>query len=759
MAAPLTEQGFIDAVRYESQIWGGAVVPLVPVAPDGRVEEPYIRILPGAAIDGLHGIHPHNLTYLPETQVDTSEQKPYGYQLAFMLLEAGKADEHAPIQVVELEPTDPWRMIYAACLGLLPDKPDADILDRSNLIPELTFETIIEVERVRVGGSIDDLLRRLNAQGVWSPRKLSMVHLAYGNSGSANIRSERTVLPDTKFARYDAGPNIIVVCSANDVRDAALLWNLRGACGDFRAMPIGLPVDEVTPDLVRRILREPRISRNGFPVNSAYLTSASLSKDELASLIEGGVERLGIASCEEILDLGHPGSIFRNEVLVWDSGKTRFVPLSADVQRDLFTNRPLAPVMQMHADVTVYDSPFPSGPDIRFDAFGGSFHANRCSISCSPGKRTEVRDLAWPSTLLMAKTVAAGRGFELQESEPGRAARVLLAGLGSIAALGNLTHAPLLSMLEEMAARQGFGWYKDRLRRAGQEADPLQSVGPTTDELPEKTFNEFKRAFRNSDRAAKYWLLWAEEANLILKGFQLLCPACDAKQWVPVAGFTPPIICRGCAREMKTPFGDRTNVEFRYRISERLRRVYEQDAMGHLLLARYFHLLFSSGKQSKLIGLHPGMEARRNDLSSPAGEADVLLLTRDAEFIPAEVKRTSSGFSDREIEKLDYLVNFLQAPWSVVATCQYGKDAGPEFSTLRKNTAYGYTRVALSYDQLLEHYPFWSLGGDPFEWSPMNSEGIAEREKKFVNRLARSTNGGEKDWLTEELLRQRKKVD
>jgi hypothetical protein len=760
LPAPLTAQGFIDVVRAESQVWGGAVAPFIPVTPGGKVEDPYARILPGSQVDGLRGLHPFNLSHLSEATVETRE-RPHGQQLAFTLLESGKAEQYRPVQVAELDPEDPWSTIYAACLGLLPVEPNPEMLRQSNLIPDLTFEKIIRVDRCTIEGSLDDLVQRLSARDVLSPRKLSMLHLSYGNSGSTAIRTGHAVLPEPKLARHDAGPNVVVICSAHDVRDAALLWNLRGAFGDSSVLPIGVLADEVTPDRIRRLLRDPGITRNGLSFKSAYLTSASLSVAEISELVGtgGANDRIGIASYEEMLDLGSPGSIARNEVLVWDNGRTGFVPLPADIHRDLFSFRPLAPILSMHADVDVFDAPFPSGADVRASVFSHSFHGGRYSASVPPGKRSAVRDLAWPSTLLMARTVAASRGFELKESEPGRAARVLLAGLGGISNLGNLAHAPLLSMLEEMAARQGFGWYKDRMRQVGQQADPLQSVGPTTDELPEKTFHEFKKVFRNRDKATKNWLLWAEQSNLILKGFQLVCTDCDAKQWIPVAGFAPPIICRGCAREMSTPFGDRSSVEFRYRISERLRRVYEQDAMGHLLVARFFHLLFKSGKSGRLIGLHPGIEALRKGGSSPEGEADVMLFTKDSTFVPIEVKRTSAGFIDREIEKLDHLAKFVDAPWSAVVACQYGSEVGSEFPDLARKTGSGYSRIVLSYDKLLEAYPMWALGSDPFAWDPMSPEGVDERELKFVTRLADSAGIGEYDWLSDELLNQPGKVD
>ncbi|TRO55659.1 hypothetical protein E4K73_49800 [Streptomyces sp. IB201691-2A2] len=203
---------------------------------------------------------------------------------------------------------------------------------------------------------------------------------------------------------------------------------------------------------------------------------------------------------------------------------------------------------------------------------------------------------------------------------------------------------------------------------------------------------------------------------------------------------------------MPAPFGNRTNVEFKYRLSERLRRVYEQDAIGHLLVARYLYLLLESGKKGRLIGLHPGMEVRGKGQTKLEGEADVLLFTGRAEFIPVEVKRTSTGFIDREIEKLDHLTSYLKSPWSVVASCQYGKDVDPEFERLSSYSPIeGYSRVVLSYDKLLGR-PFWSLGADPFSWAPLSSDEIKEREERFVKRMIDQAENGEWNWMAEDLL-------
>ena len=66
---------------------------------------------------------------MPQATVElTPERSAWNRQLAIGLLEYGKQDTKRELQVVELEPSDPWRPIYAACLGLLPDEPTASVL-------------------------------------------------------------------------------------------------------------------------------------------------------------------------------------------------------------------------------------------------------------------------------------------------------------------------------------------------------------------------------------------------------------------------------------------------------------------------------------------------------------------------------------------------------------------------------------------------------------------------------------------------------
>lgn len=738
----------VAAIETECQVWGGATSPLIPLSADGLIPDDYASILPGAPIDRITDLDIFALSSGGPLRPDgaLSGRGWWGSQFAAALLDYRRQDSYSVLENVELSKGDPWRSIYAACLGRLPHRPSPELLRACYLMPDLTFEDFVRVDRIHVRGDLDDLLGRLSSDERLTPRQFSMVHLGYGNSGSTAIRQKAGPLPAPGFDRFDAGPNVIVLCSPNSVEDVALLWNLRGAHGDRRVLPIGLPVDIATPEIIRSLAAHPRIAHNGIAHRKAYVTSASLTETAMRSLLSGIddlEETVAISPMREMLSFGYPGGWRREDVLVWSNGRAHFTPLPPDSHADLFTPGAIGDSTRMSCDVEVPSAPFPGVDDVRIEPMNGTFAAGyRTRSGLTARSRKEVQQIEWPSTFLMARSISRRRGHELVESEPGRACRMLLTGMKDLTCISNLLHAPLLDLLEAMAARHGFGWYKERLRTQNTEPDPTGAVPSTTDDLPDKAFGVFKSALGNSERATKWWLLWAEQAGLIIKGLPLQCVRCGAKQWIPVGAFAPPIICRGCGESMDTPFGDRPTVNFTYRISERLRRVYEQDAMGHLLVAHYFDAIFRGGKSGRAVGVHPGMEVRSLDETPFIGEADVLILTRHGEFIPIEVKRRVTGLSDSEIDKLEVLVSALSAPWCAAAVCEYAGAVHDECSRWVVRAEGTYKRIVLAYDRLLEPQPFWAMGDDPFALTPLSTDDIEERETAFIKSLGQRASDG-----------------
>jgi hypothetical protein len=753
--------GFLAAITFECQLWSGANTPVVPVSESGLIRPEYLRVLPGSAIERVRGMDAwglYNMFGKSEVSVRThdylGETDGFGRQLAVAVLPYGKQKEYRKLAVTQLTEGDPWRGIYAACMGLLPDSPSRDVLRYGYLKEDLRFDEFVSVDRRTATGSLDDLLQRLTSDEYMTPRQLSMIHLEYG-VGKYGTGDQSLVLPQPDFARRNAGPNVVVVCSPSSTDDLALLWNLRAAHGDSLPLPIGIPASELTHERLTEISDHELVSRYGIPAKYLYVTSASMGVQELnATLGDAGDREYNVVDHRELLTLGRAAGWSREDVIVWSEGKGRFVPLPAENKKDVLEDTHFGRHTRLQVDVRVPARPFPDGADIRIDGTNSHYYSGANSMSVALRSRSEPVEVAWPNRLLAARAVARNRGLDLTESVPGKSARVALASLTDLWEISNLAHAPLLRLLEEMAARSGFGWLRQRARNLNREVSPTEAVGPTTDELPEKAFSDFKRVLGNREKATKYWLMWAEHAGLIVKGFQLQCLLCGAKQWTPIAAFSPPIVCRGCAEVMVSPFGERHQVNFTYRISERLRRVYEHDAMGHLLTLRYFNAVFHYSAGSDLIGIHPGLNIQREGSTRLEGEADVLLFFSNADLTPVEVKRSFSGVTASEIGKLDRLAAVLASPWSAIAVCDYGAEAPADFVGLeRRGEDVAPYRLILSYDRLLDPTPVWTLGGDPFEWNPLTPEQIQERESDFVRRLDQRGEDGPLDWLTQTMLR------
>jgi hypothetical protein len=156
----------------------------------------------------------------------------------------------------------------------------------------------------------------------------------------------------------------------------------------------------------------------------------------------------------------------------------------------------------------------------------------------------------------------------------------------------------------------------------------------------------------------------------------------------------------------------------------------------------------------RLVGLHPGMEVHSSGSANVTGEADVLMLTRHAELIPVEVKRSATGMTESELLKLGVLVDMLKSPWSAVVACQYSTDMEEDFSVHELHDDDGsYKRIPLSYDRLLSPHSFWGIGEDPFAWNPLSSNEIAERQRDFVKRFESWDSDANRRWTDEMMLK------
>ncbi len=740
---------FRAAVAYLSQMWGGSSAPIVPLAADGRIDELYQHILPGAVIDGIIGGDENALTGI--SSINLADEEPHTSdhlaQLAVAMLDYHAQESYSVISACQLADNDPWRDIYAACLGQIPDQPDPRLLRGGRLREDLRFEDFVRVERPTVLGNLSDLIDRLTGKEVATPRQATLWNLASGIRPTRELMIQNTVLPDSTFRRAAAGPNLVVVCTPGNTADLALLWNLRAAHGESHALPIGIPKSELTTDNVRALNASENRAFVGWGMPDVTFVSASVAAAELrvAVLAAGGAA--DVADIAEVLEIGPAAGRGRYEALSWSSGQAPFVAINDQLRNDIVQRPGFNRHMGLMADVAVLDTPIAAPRDARFDGVHVNYVGGYSSNSTSTDQ-TRPDVVIWPNTMLMAGAVLSKRDLALQPSEPGRACAVLCSAFSSVHELQFLAHPPLLALLQGMAETRGASLMKRRARDLGTDSEPM--MARSSEDLVDRSANAFKAVIGNNTAATELWLLWAENHQLLVKGFPLRCSECHSKQWIPVAAFRPPIVCIGCGLQMQSPFGQRTQVQFTYRLSERLRRVYEHDAMGHLLAMRFFATVLGQGERGRLIGLHPGLEVT-SKVDGWAAEIDLLLLDQQGNALPVEVKRSFSGVTDVEVDKLDEIGRRLHSPWSAFAVTGWGKDAPLSYAARARRDGRTGDRLMLADEHLLKAHASWTINEDPFEWSPLDQQQIDERDASFATSVREWINVSPR-WLYERSL-------
>ncbi len=742
-----------DEIQHLCQVWGGAGQPLIP-AECGRLPTPYVRLLQTEQIDAV-GKAQRTAVNLPQ-RVESAVPADYP---VVVVLSSQPPEYWRTVQVAELEPHDPWRPIYAATLGTLPDKPEGSLLESVGASPDIGFDQIIPIERVKVVGSLGDLLERLRDREHIHPRQLSCMFLAVGLAPDTSYFGEGPILPEPSAVRRAAGPNVIVAVTKESIEDLALLWNLRVAHGDQRALPIGVPMTDIGPELLARLQQPGIATMFGLGGGRCYLTSASLAFPELEAVASTAPTVVPVRY-EELLTFGPAPGRARSEVALWTDGNTRLAPLTEGDLKILGTARGLRQP-DLVLDVYVKEHPLAADPTMRGSRFAPSFQAGAAQVAVSELRREGTVEVHWPPSWTCLAAVAKSRGLRVRPSEGGKAAATLIRSLGGVEAVRWLLHRPLIDLLYRLAERSGMAWWKRRWSEAHRQllklgADPAalealaQSAGrdepavASTGEGRDLPFNDFRDVLQ-SDAAATRWIRWAEHRHILVRGTRVDCLDCGSGSWLPMASVPPPVICVGCGRQVRDPYGPR-ELTFSYRIGESLRRVLETDSLGHVLTLHWLIQLFRNGG---LIGGYPGVtvtDANGQDV----GEADVMLLFTNGDLVPVEVKRTVGGAGGRTIELMDSLATALNAPFDLLAVTQPARECGGLQSHGRRLPHR--PRFLATSDQLNEPLVLWSLGQDPFAWNPRTPQQDAAREVAFTQALTEHDPDAARDFVSSYLL-------
>jgi hypothetical protein len=298
-------------------------------------------------------------------------------------------DRWRTVQIVELEHDDPWRAIYHVLLGQWPQAPDQTLCENSGLREDLRFEDVVPVTRTTTTGSLNDLVERLADREFLSPRAVSTMFLSHGlRPDTSYLGFNDGVLPSPRATRRAAGPNLIVVVTPGSVEDLALLWNLRGAHGGRRVLPVGIPAVEVCADSLRGLEQPGRATMFGLGGGRCHLVSASIPIEELEDMAALGLNTRAVPY-EEVLTFGPAPGRVHSHVSAWLEGRTRLNPVS-ELDRDVLRAATGFGMPQLVLDVTVDNHLLPADGTMRGSELFGRFQAGSAqspSRSCAGNRR------------------------------------------------------------------------------------------------------------------------------------------------------------------------------------------------------------------------------------------------------------------------------------------------------------------------------------------------------------------------------------
>ena len=741
------------AIEQACQRWGGGKDMMFPFTSDGTLPGTWTSLLEDSYFDELYSRgyeRDRLLGAFPEVhQGEVMWCEPL---LSVLVGINEKKDDWAPVIVTRIDEDDPWFISYATALGLWPAEPDPNLLEQGGLISDIQFSSILPTEFSNsVQGSGEDLLRRIKDSTTTTPIHVSVGFLEIFSAPAPKGIPSAPILPRKRQVASEVGPNIVVVYEPGSVEDLCLLWNLRSAQGLRRGLPLGIPLGDDVASTVSHWIKEYAFEPMGFRELRGALVSCTVELRELEEIASALGNRWQAQRPDELLQPSEPTARLSSEIAVFQDGRTQ-VPAWGPADLDLLRSRPTRGGRVGHFNLQslleVRIRPLPPISSLRGDSLFECGLASR-GFRCKVSQTQKVIDVRWPSGWTILSAALKDRGLRGEPSAPGRAAVAMLKQLGSVNDLDLLLSPLLIDRLHRLSERRGMTWFRSKMRELGEEfvqqagsANMDKALDERLEQLSLKPFDEDEHhltfdAFREplGVKSAQVWVEWAENRRLLIRGASMVCPVCTANSWRATAELGPPIICRGCGREISLPFPP-DHLLFRYRASETVLNVVAHDAVVQLLTARWLTRVFSgtADSLSPLYGFYPGVTLYEESGGDPIGEADVLLLMADGTLIPGECKRSGRGLNQEEVAKLERIADRLESPWSFFATLDSADDCPAIWRDVVRELPQP-PRWSLTAEHLFEPAPFWSIDRNPFRWLNTHEVDNEMRNQEFKNRI------------------------
>ena len=129
----------------------------------------------------------------------------------------------------------------------------------------------------------------------------------------------------------------------------------------------------------------------------------------------------------------------------------------------------------------------------------------------------------------------------------------------------------------------------------------------------------------------------------------------------------------------------------------------------------------------------------------------------DGSLIPGELKRRGAGLQPADLEKLDDVVRWLDAPWSFVGTLDFSADCPPIWNEARRDGPR--SRYVLTGESIFAPSVVWPALTNPFDLSgdehpivaqPATVDSNFAESQSFRGQLGRREEIPGRWWLEEE---------
>ncbi|MGN6558314.1 MAG: hypothetical protein ACTHLH_09935 [Solirubrobacterales bacterium] len=754
------------AIEHACQLWAGASYPLLP-ATAGHIplSSRWQAFLDRCLIDQLwHRDISETFSYRGSDRRITPHELG---EFVVAVLDAAptKRDQWMPVALARLPQDHDWFVAYATALGIWPDAPDAHLVERYQYRKGLRWEDVLNVRREEVAApGPADLLQRLRVHNSTTPAMMSMALLGISRAARSGSIQGPPLLPNPNEIAQQIGPNIVVVYEPGSVEDLALIWNLRMANGLPDGLPLGIPATADVGSALKHWQDEFAFQMWTLGHDRCAITSASIPLDTLRPIANVAGPLWSVVSPEEVLRDSDRATRRSLDIANFVDGEAT-VSGWDPADRDALGKRR----SRMHDFVGIArfglrDKRIPPSRSLEPEySFAAGFRGGGFEF---PESRSDsLTSIRWPSGWMVVEALALDRGLRAQRSSAGLAAAALLEQVGSIASLSALRSERLADLLYRLSERSGMTWFRRKLREMGaamekedqrllKEAIADLHFSATNDEQQETTFSALVQMLGREGGEA--WLSWAEERELLIRGARVHCGHCGARSWRTIEELGPAPVCRGCGREISSPYPP-GELPFAYRASQAVLQAMEHDALVQLLAMRWFAELFRPfmDKPSRLFGAYPGVEFFEKGETNPIGEADLLLVQSDGEFVIGECKRRGAGLNPVEMEKLERLAERLGCPWTFLATLDRAMDCPPIWREAARALP-SKPRFALTAEFLFDSDVSWPAGADIFAWREEPASFHEKREREFADRLGLWVDRlGRRRTIEEEELRER----